>query len=143
MTQAKSGDTVKIHYNGTLEDGTVFDTSSERGPIEFTIGQGRVIPGVEAAIMGMAEGEQKTVTLQPEDAYGPHRDDLIVRVSRNEMPPEIEPQVGLRLQASSQDGATTEVTITDVQEDEITLDANHPLAGKPLNFDITLVEIAS
>ena len=142
MSQAKENDKVKVHYTGKLDDGTVFDSSRNREPFEFTIGAGQVIPGFEQGIVGMAKGETKTVTLQPEDAYGKIRDDLIVAVNKSEMPADLNAEVGQQLQINQPDGKVIPVTVTDISEEKITLDANHPLAGKALTFEIELLEIA-
>jgi peptidylprolyl isomerase len=143
MTQAKEGDTVKVHYTGKLEDGTVFDTSTERDPLEFTIGEGEVISGFEQAVVGMAPGEKKTATIPPEEAYGPHRDDMTLTVDRDQFPEDIEPQPGQQLRVQQSDGRAAIVTISEVSESTVTLDANHPLAGRSLMFDIQLVDIVS
>ncbi len=142
MTQAKKGDKVKVHYTGKLDDGTVFDSSRDREPIEFTLGAGEVIPGFEAAVEGMQVGETKTTTIPAEEAYGPHRDDMILMVERSKFPPHIEPEVGQQLQLRQEDGQTIIVTVAAVTEDTVALDANHPLAGEDLTFDIELVEIS-
>ncbi|XGV99175.1 MAG: peptidylprolyl isomerase [Leptolyngbya sp. BL-A-14] len=142
MAQAKSGDTVKVHYTGKLDDGTVFDSSENREPLEFTLGSGSIIPGFERAVLGMNPGESKTEVIPTDDAYGPHLDEMVVVVDRQQMPPEIEPQVGQQLQLQQQDGQILPVIITDVSDGSVTLDANHPLAGEALTFDIQLVEIA-
>jgi len=139
--QAKTGDTIKVHYTGRLQDGTVFDTSIGSELLEFTLGQGQIIPGFEEAVIGMQVGESKTVTIPVDKAYGPHRDDLIFEVDRDELPPDINPEVGMQLQKNQGDGSIAIVTITEVSETTITLDANHPLAGQDLTFDIELVEI--
>ena len=138
---AKDGDTVKIHYTGTLEDGTTFDTSEGREPLEFTLGEGRMIPGFEKAVYGLQVGKSKTVTIPAEEAYGPYSDDLILVVEREELPANLEPEVGQQLQMQQTDGGTAVVIIIDVSEDTITIDVNHPLAGKDLTFEIELVEI--
>ena len=143
MVQAKEGDTVKVHYTGKLEDGTVFDFSMDRDPLEFTIGSGQIIPGFERAVVGMEPGEKKTATIQPEDAYGPRREDMTLTVDRSEFPEEIQPERGQQLQIQQPDGRAAIVTISEVSESTVTLDANHPLAGKPLTFDIQLVDIVS
>ncbi|MCK8519256.1 FKBP-type peptidyl-prolyl cis-trans isomerase [Methanoculleus sp. 7T] len=143
MAQAKEGDTVKVHYTGKLEDGTVFDTSTERDPLEFTIGEGEVISGFEQAVVGMAPGEKKTATIPPEEAYGPHRDDMTLTVDRDQFPEDIEPQPGQQLRVQQSDGRAAIVTISEVSESTVTLDANHPLAGRSLMFDIQLVDIVS
>jgi len=141
MAGAKNGDTVKVHYTGKLEDGTVFDTSVERDPLQFTIGQGQVIPGFEQAVVGMNPGESKTSKIPADKAYGPHRKEMILVVDRNQIPVELKPKVGQQLQSRQAEGRTIRVTVTDVSESSVTLDANHPLAGKDLTFDIQLVEV--
>ena len=141
MAQAKAGDTVRVHYTGTFDDGAVFDSSLEGQPLEFTVGEGDVIPGFEKAVDGMNEGETRTISIPPDEAYGTHRDDLVAVVGREQLPSEIEPAVGMVLEMSSEDGIVTNVTITEIGDDTVTLDANHELAGKKLNFEITLVEI--
>jgi peptidylprolyl isomerase len=138
---AKDGDTVKVHYTGTLEDGTVFDTSLERDPLEFTLGQGQLIPGFEQAVTGMKVGESKTVNIPADQAYGPHRDELVLEMERSQFPEDIDPEVGQRLQMQQTDGGIVIVTVTDVSETTVTIDANHILAGKNLTFEIELVGI--
>ncbi len=140
MRQATNGDTVRLHYAGSLADGTVFDSSAERGPIEVTLGGGQVIPGFEAAVMGMAEGETKNVTLEPADAYGQHNAELIHVVERTRIPAEIELEVGGAIQASDGDGNAIRLMVLEIDDERVTLDANHPLAGKALTFELTLVE---
>ena len=144
MTQAKAGDTVKVHYTGKLDDGTVFDTSAEREPLEFMIGEGQVIPGFEQAIIGMEPGDSKTTKIGSDDAYGPHRPEMVLSVERDQFPPNIEPELDQQLQIRQPDGQTFVVTVTDITDngEHVTLDANHPLAGQDLTFDIQLVEIA-
>jgi peptidylprolyl isomerase len=142
MTQAKSGDTVKIHYTGTLNDGTEFDSSAGRDPLEFEVGSGQVIPGFDKAVEGMAVGDEKTVNIQPEDAYGPRHDQMVQEVPKSALPDDLEPAEGMGLQAQGPDGQVLNLTVTAVGEDSITVDGNHPLAGQALNFDIKLVEIA-
>lgn len=142
MAQAKAGDTVKVHYTGKLDDGTVFDSSADREPLEFTIGAGGIIPGFEQAVVGMSLGESKTEVIPTDQAYGPHSEEMVVVVDRQQMPPEIEPEVGQQLQLQQQNGQVLPVVITDVSGAAVTLDANHPLAGEDLTFDIKLVEIA-
>lgn len=141
MGHAKSGDTVKIHYTGKLEDGTEFDTSAGREPLEFTLGSGQVIAGFDNAVDGMVKGDSKTVTIPAEDAYGERHDQLIQEVPKSALPDEMEPAIGMQLQSQSPDGQVMNLMITEVADDTITVDANHPLAGKPLTFDIELVEI--
>ncbi|MGZ8376814.1 MAG: FKBP-type peptidyl-prolyl cis-trans isomerase [Gemmatirosa sp.] len=137
---AKQGDTVRIHYTGTLHDGTEFDTSREREPLAFTIGSGAVIPGFDAAVTGMTVGESKTVTIPAEQAYGPHRAELIVEVPRTQVPPQIVPRVGQRLQLGRGDQALM-VVVREVSDATLTLDGNHPLAGEDLTFALELVEV--
>ncbi len=143
MTQAREGDTVKVHYTGRLEDGTVFDTSRERAPLEFTIGEGQVIPGFEQAVVGMEPGDTKTTTVPPEQAYGPRREDMTLEVDRSQFPEDLEPRPGQHLQIRQPDGRAIIVTVSDISESTVTLDANHPLAGHPLTFDIQLVDIVA
>lgn len=137
----RNGDIVKVHYTGRLQDGTVFDTSVGSEPLEFTIGQGQLIFGFEQAVIGMKVGESKTVTIPVDQAYGPRRDDMILEVERDELPEDLDPRVGMQLQMNQGDGGIMIVTITDVSETTIKVDANHPLAGQDLTFDIELVEI--
>jgi peptidylprolyl isomerase len=141
MSAAKSGDTVRIHYTGKLEDGTQFDSSEGRDPLEFALGGGQVIPGFDSAVEGMAVGDTKSVTIQPEEAYGPRHDQLIQDVPRNQLPDDMTPAVGMELQAQNETGEVMRFAVTAVDDDSITVDGNHPLAGKALNFDIELVEI--
>ena len=141
MSHAKSGDTVKIHYTGTLDDGTQFDSSAGRDPLEFEVGSGQVIPGFDSAVEGMAVGDKKSVTIQPEEAYGPRHDQLIQDVPRNQLPDDMTPAVGMELQAQNETGEVMRFSVTAVDEASITVDGNHPLAGKALNFDIELVAI--
>lgn len=142
MSQARPGDTVKIHYTGTLNDGTEFDSSSGRDPLEFTVGSGQVISGFDKAVEGMAVGDSKTVKIPPEEAYGPRHDQMVQDVPKHALPDDLEPVEGMALQARGQDGQVINLTITAVGDDSITVDGNHPLAGKSLNFDIQLVDIA-
>ena len=141
MSNPKMGDRVKVHYTGTLGDGEVFDTSREREPFEFDIGSGNVIPSFEQGVIDMAVGETKQITIEPENAYGPRREELVVEVKKNGFPEDIEPAVGQQLQTKQEDGSPINVTITAMTEETVTLDANHPLAGQTLVFDIELVEI--
>jgi len=141
MSQAKTGDTVKIHYTGTLSDGKQFDTTEARGPMEFKLGEGQVLPGFEEAVKGMEVGEKKSFTLSPEEAYGPRQEDLTVEVEKTEIEKFIEPQVGQQLELKQKDGGNVIVMVTDIQDDKVTLDANHPLAGEALSFEVQLVEI--
>ena len=142
MAQAKSGDTVRIHYTGTLSDGSVFDSSEGRDPLEFTVGSGQVIPGFDKAVDGMQVGEQKTVEIACADAYGEAHPDARQDVPRDQFPPNIDLQEGLQLQMTMPSGQAVPVTVAALSEDTVTLDANHPLAGKDLTFKLELVEIA-
>jgi len=141
MAQAKHGDTVRVHYTGRLEDGTVFDTTASRDPLEFTIGKGQIISGFEEAVIGMNPGESKTVNVPANKAYGPYRKEMVVEVERSQIPENLNPQVGQLLEIRQMDGRTIIVKVIDVSDAGVTLDANHPLAGKDLTFDIQLVEI--
>ncbi len=141
MPQAKRGDTVKIHYTGKLENETVFDSSVNREPLQFTIGAGKIIPGVEQSIIGMSPGESKTVKVSSDEAYGPHRSELVEEIERKKLPSYLELKPGKMLQIQQPNGQTIRVLITDVTESKVTLDGNHPLAGKELIFDIQLLEI--
>jgi len=142
MSAAKQGDTVKVNYTGKLDDGTVFDSSEGRDPLEFTLGAGQLIPGFDAAVVDMAPGEAKTVTVPPEEAYGPYHEQMVVQANRSQFPEGVEPEVGQQFESRSEDGQNFLVTVTEVDGDKVTLDANHPLAGKELTFDIELVEMA-
>jgi peptidylprolyl isomerase len=141
MAKAKSRDTVKVHYTGKLDDGNVFDSSAGREPIEFTIGANKVIPGFEEAVIDMELGESKTIKISAEQAYGNYDEALVSTVKRSVFPGDMEPEVGQRLTAKQADGRAIHVTVTDVSEGDVTIDANHPLAGEDLTFDIELVEI--
>lgn len=141
MNKAKSGDKVRIHYTGKLDDGTQFDSSAGREPLEFDLGGGGVIPGFDSAVDGMAVGESKSVKIESEQAYGPRHEELIQDVPKSELPDDIEISVGLQLQAQSPEGQVMRFVIAAITEEVITLDGNHPLAGQTLNFDIELVEI--
>jgi peptidylprolyl isomerase len=141
MPQAKQGDTVQIHYTGRLDDGTVFDTSRERHPLRFTLGKGQVIEGFEQAVVGMNIGESKTTKIPVEQAYGPRRPDMIVTIDRSQLPPGLDPRIGQRLELTQADDQNILVTVTGATDSTLTLDANHPLAGQPLTFDIELIGI--
>lgn len=142
MTEVKSGDTVRIHYTGTLNDGTVFDSSDGRDPLEFTVGSGQIIPGLDKAIPGMTPGDEKTVPVPADEAYGPHHPEGVTEIPRGDIPADIPLETGIMLQMSTPDGRQIPVTVTDVTEEKVTIDANHQLAGKDLTFNIELVEIA-
>ncbi len=138
---AQKGDTVKVHYTGTLEDGTQFDSSHGRQPLEFTIGEGKVIPGFENAVTGMKEGDSKTVSIPHTEAYGERNESMLIEISKEQLPADLKPEVGQQLQMQRMDGQTMIATVTSIGENGITVDANHPLAGKDLTFKIDLVEI--
>jgi peptidylprolyl isomerase len=148
MAGAKKGDTVTVHYTGKLEDGTVFDSSEsaeggdESSPLEFVVGEGTVIPGFDAAILGMVPGDEKTVTIPVDQAYGPRIEEMVATLDRSEFPPDLDPQVGQQLEVTQEDGHVFSVLVTDVAADTVTLDANHPLAGRVLVFDLRLVGIS-
>jgi FKBP-type peptidyl-prolyl cis-trans isomerase 2 len=141
VAQVKLGDTVKVHYTGKLADDTVFDSSLNSEPIEFTIGAGQVIPGFEQAVVGMGVGEMKTTIIPAEQAYGPHEPDMVMEVDRDEFPPDLQLNVGQRLRVSQVDGQDVVVAVTGISGSQVTLDANHPLAGKDLTFDVQVVAI--
>lgn len=142
MSQAKTGDTVKIHYTGTLDDGTEFDSSAGRDPLEFALGSGQVIPGFDSAVDGMTVGDSKTVTIAPDEAYGERHDQLVQQVPKSALPEDMTPEVGMQLQSQSPEGQVMNLVVIEVAEESITVDANHPLAGQALTFAIELVEIA-
>ena len=141
MGEAKNGDTVKVHITGKLEDGRIFESTRDLDPLEFTIGRGEVIRGVDTGVVGMEEGETRKLSIPQEDAFGPKRDDLVVDLSRNDFPETIVPSIGQQFQVRRQDGSMIPVTVTDIEGGRITIDANHPLAGKRLDIDIELLTI--
>ncbi|MFC6639076.1 peptidylprolyl isomerase [Sulfitobacter sp. JBTF-M27] len=141
MTQVKSGDTVAIHYTGTLLDGTQFDSSEGREPLEYEVGSGHIIPGLDAAMPGMEVGDKKTVKIASADAYGPLNPEMRQAVPREGIPADIPLEVGTQLQMQTPEGQTLPVMVVEVDEATVTLDANHPLAGKDLQFDIELMKI--
>ena len=141
MQLAKRGDTVHVHYRGTLSDGTEFDSSSGSDPIRFTIGAGEVIPGFESAIEGMSTGDKKTETIAAANAYGERQDELVFTVPRNQMPPDTDVEIGDMLRIGFPDGSNAAVQVAALDDDSVTLDANHPLAGKDLTFELELVSI--
>ena len=142
MAEAKNGDTVRVHYTGKMDDGTIFDSSADREPLQFKIGEGQLIPDFEQAVIGMNPGESKTVNIPADRAYGPHQKEMVMEIDRKEFPVDLEPQVDQRLQVRQENGNIFAVTVTNVTESKVTLDANHPLAGKDLTFDIQLTEIS-
>jgi len=141
--QAKVGDTIRVHYTGTLDNGTVFDSSVGREPLQFTIGLGQMIPGFDKGVVGLNLNESKTITIPADQAYGQYRADLVQVAARDQFPPDSELEVGQVLQVSQPNGQIILVTITNVTDTNVTLDANRPLAGKNLTFEIQLVEIVS
>jgi peptidylprolyl isomerase len=141
MAQAKRGDVVKVHYTAKLEDGTAFDTSIDRHPLRFTLGDGQVIPGFDQAVVGMQPGETKTAHIPMDKAYGPYREDMVVTLARSQFPKTLELEVGQTLEITFSDTRRATVTVADISEEKVTLDANHPLAGKDLVLEIELIEI--
>ena len=141
MAQAKSGDTVKVHYTGTLNSGQVFDSSKSREPLQFTLGKGMVIPGFDAAVTGLSPGESVTATIPNAEAYGPYQEEMVAEIEKQNIPADFELEVGQRLQMQVPNGEAMSVTITDIKGDMVTLDGNHPLAGQDLTFELELVEI--
>ncbi|MFC7705382.1 peptidylprolyl isomerase [Plastorhodobacter daqingensis] len=141
MTEVKTGDTVRIHYTGSLDDGSVFDTSEGREPLEFTVGSGQIIPGLDAALPGMSIGEEKTVTVPADQAYGPHDPNGRQSIPRDQVPENIPLDIGTTLELTLPDGRAMPVVVAEVSEDAVVLDANHPLAGRDLTFAVRMVEI--
>ena len=137
----KKGDKVKVDYTGTLEDGTVFDSSKGKAPIEFEVGSGKIIKGFDEAVLGMKRGEEKEIRIKPEEAYGQPRPELVKSIPRDKLPQDKEPKPGMMLMLSSPDGRQLPARITEVSDTEVTIDLNHPLAGKTLIFKIKVVEI--
>ncbi|PLX86586.1 MAG: peptidylprolyl isomerase [Desulfuromonas sp.] len=142
MAQIKSGDTAKVHYTGKLDDGTVFDSSRQGDPMEFEVGGGQLIQGFDEAVLGMSLGESKTVTIPSENAYGPYREEMVMEVERGQFPEGVSPEVGQHFEIPNNDGPPLVVEVKATDEEKVTLDANHPLAGKDLTFEIELVEVA-
>jgi peptidylprolyl isomerase len=141
MAQASGGDTVRIHYTGTLQDGRKFDSSAGREPLQFTIGENRILRKLEEAVVGMSVGDTATVAIAAADAYGPRDPEAVQQVDRDMIPDEIDIAVGNQLQATTQTGQTIVLTVVAVNEGSVTVDGNHPLAGEDLTFAIELVEI--
>lgn len=141
MAQADVGSKVKVHYACKLDNGSVLVNSREQEPIEFTVGQGEVLPGIEEAVKGMQTGESKMIQIPPDKAFGPRREELMQEMPRDQLPEDIDPQVGQRLTVSHADGQSTTVTVARVSESAVTLDANHPLADTNLNFELELLEV--
>ncbi len=144
MAKAKNGDKVKVHYTGKFEDGKVFDTSLDGQPLSFELGNGHVIQGFNDAVVGMEPGESKTVTISPDKAYGDYKKELVIKVEKSKLPPDADPQIGQKLSANHS-GNDTKInfTIVEIEDDVLTLDANHVLSGRNLVFDIELVDVSS
>ena len=141
MAPVQPGDTVKVHYTGKLDDGTIFDASTDRDPLQFTVGEEQVLPDFERCVIGMNTDETRSIKILAKHAYGLHRDDLVMDADREQFPKTLDLQVGMQLHMEEDDGRITVVTVKKVTEKSVTLDANHPLAGEDLTFEITLVEI--
>lgn len=141
MQQVKSGDTVKVHYHGKLTDGTTFDSSEGRDPLEFEVGSGMVIKGFDDGVTGMIVGEKKSITIPVVDAYGPKQEEMIIEFPINQFPPDLKPEIGMPLTMTTSQGQPVQVVIVEVGTETVMLDANHPLAGQDLVFDLELVEI--
>jgi peptidylprolyl isomerase len=141
MAQAKMGDTVKVHYNGKLDTGVLFDTSEGSDPLQFELGSGCLISGFEEAVVGMSPGESKTVIIPPEKAYGRYREDRVIKIDKKDLPEDIVPAEGMTLEVSASNGVMVPVQITEIEGSTVTLDANHPLSEQTLTFEIKLVEI--
>ena len=142
MAHPRSGDTVKVHYTARLDDGRVFDSSKEHNPVELTIGEGKPFPGFDEALTQMQPGEERTVTIPADRGYGPHRPELVLAVDRTEFPDDIQPEVGQQLKVRHKQGQVSVVTVAEVSDEQVTLDANHPLAGRDLTLELQLLEIA-
>jgi len=141
MAPAKEGDTVKVHYTGTLKDGTVFDSSAGGDPLEFKLGDEQVIPGFEQAVVGMNSGDSKTITISSEEAYGPHRQELLMEIDSDQFPPDFKFEVGQSIRSKLENGQMIDLTVVKIAGTKVTLDANHPLSGEDLTFEIQLLEI--
>jgi FKBP-type peptidyl-prolyl cis-trans isomerase 2 len=142
-SKAKEGDVVKVHYTGKLKDKSTFDSSQDGDPLEITLGTGQVIPGFEKAVVGMDVGDSKTVEIAAKDAYGSYRDELVVEIDKERIPEDLSVKVGQQLVLRQAEGPPIRVTVTDMSEQSVTLDANHPLAGQDLTFEVQLMEIVS
>ena len=142
MSIVSDGKTVRVHYTGKLDDGTVFDSSQGREPLEVTIGAGMVITGFEEGLLGMSEGETKTITIPPAEAYGERREDLVATVERSNLPDTLTPEIGMALQLKRKDGSVLDVMVIDMNDESVTLDANHQLAGEALTFELEVVSVS-
>ena len=142
-TKAKDGDLVKVHYTGKLKDESVFDSSQDGEPLEVTLGSGQVIPGFEKAVVGMSVGDSKTFEIAAAEAYGSYRDELVVEIDKERIPEDLTVKVGQQLVLRQAEGPTIRVMVTDMSDQSVTLDANHPLAGEDLTFEVKLIEIVS
>ncbi len=141
MTQAKEDDTVRVHYTVKLDKDTIVGSAKSQEPLQFTLGKGKVLPGFEQAVVGMNSGESKTILVTADQAFGPHLDEMVVVVDRGRLPEGLNPKEGDRIQLQTRSGETMTVSVTDVSESTITIDGNHPLAGKDLIFDIEFIEV--
>ena len=141
MAQVKDGDKVRVHYHGKLRSGETFDSSQGREPLEFTVGSGQVIKGFDNGVMGMNVGDKKTVEIPVGDAYGEKSEEMVIEFPKNQFPPDMNPEAGMQLMMNNGQGQSFPVTVTEVKEESVILDANHPLAGQDLIFDLELVEI--
>lgn len=141
MQQVQNGDKVKVHYHGKLRSGETFDSSEGREPLEFTVGGGQVIPGFDQGVMGMQVGDKRTVEIDVKDAYGEKSGEMVIEFPKNQFPDDVAPEVGMQLMMNNGQGQQFPVTVAEVKEESVVLDANHPLAGQDLVFDIELVEI--
>ncbi|HVX51257.1 MAG TPA: peptidylprolyl isomerase [Chitinophagaceae bacterium] len=141
MREVRNGDTIKVHYRGTLDDGTVFDSSEGRDPLQFEVGSGQVIPGFDDGVLGMIVGQKKTITIPVDEAYGPVQEEMFMEFPLERFPKDMAPEVGMTLNMSNGSGQVIPVVIAEVLEDAVVLDANHPLAGEVLTFDLELVDI--
>jgi peptidylprolyl isomerase len=143
MQQVKNGDTIQVHYHGTLASGETFDSSNGRAPLEFEVGSGMVIPGFDSGVLGMTVGEKKTVQIPFMEAYGPKQPEMIVEFPKTQFPPDLNPEVGMALTMNNGQGQQFQVMVVEVKEEVVVLDANHSLAGQDLTFDLELVSIDS
>lgn len=141
MTKIKNNDTVEVHYTGTLADGQIFDSSLQREPLKFTLGQGQLIPGFEAGLIDMGVSDKKTIQIPSNEAYGPRQDEMMHEVQKSQLPQEIKPEVGMPLSSQNPEGQEMHFTIAEVKEESIIVDGNHPLAGKDLTFEIEVISI--